>query len=62
MTNWVSYQADFTVPIYVGCYQIGGPMGLEIKFESRPNWWHRAWSRWLLGWRWIDYAASDSLP
>jgi hypothetical protein len=41
-------------PKYVGGYQIGGPMGLQINFEKRPNWLHRKMMRLCLGWEWVD--------
>ena len=39
---------------YVGGYQIGGAMGLQINLEKKPNWLHRTMMRVAFGWEWVD--------
>jgi len=42
------------MPVYVGGYQIGGPMGLQINMQKKPKWIHRTMMRLCLGWEWVD--------
>jgi hypothetical protein len=46
--------AFISLPKYVGCYQIGGPMGLQINLKQKPRWFHRKMMRLCLGWEWVD--------
>jgi hypothetical protein len=41
-------------PEYVGCYALGGNVGLKIYFAKRPKWLHRKMMKLCLGWEWID--------
>lgn len=41
-------------PKFVGYYCIGGRSGLQVHLKSRPPWLHRACTRWLLGWEWVE--------
>lgn len=40
--------------VYVGGYEIGGPLGLRVNFQKRPPWIARFFCRMLLDWRWVD--------
>lgn len=42
------------LPDYVGCYCIGGDVGLKIYFGKKPKWLHRKMMKLCLGWEWID--------
>ena len=48
--NWQFIQT----PKYVGGYRIGGALGLQINFRSKPNWFHRKMMKLCLGWEWVD--------
>ena len=38
-----------------GCYLIKQANSYQkIYLETKPGWFHRAWSDWWLGWMWID--------
>jgi hypothetical protein len=39
---------------YVGCYALGGDIGLKIYFGKKPKWLHRKMMKLCLGWEWID--------
>jgi hypothetical protein len=45
-------------PQPVGGYDItgnvGGPGSYMFMFLKKPNWFHRACSRFFLGWKWFD--------
>lgn len=41
-------------PDYVGCYALGGNIGLKIYFGKKPKWLHRKMMKLCLGWEWID--------
>lgn len=41
-------------PDYVGCYALGGDVGLKIYFGKKPKWLHRKMMKLCLGWEWID--------
>ena len=41
-------------PDYVGCYALGGDVGLKIYFGKKPKWLHRQMMKLCLGWEWID--------
>jgi len=41
-------------PDYVGCYCLGGDVGLKIYFGKKPKWLHRKMMKLCLGWEWID--------
>jgi hypothetical protein len=41
-------------PEYVGCYALGGDVGLKIYFGKKPKWLHRKMMKLCLGWEWID--------
>jgi hypothetical protein len=41
-------------PEYVGCYALGGEVGLKFCFVKRPKWIHRKLMKLCLGWEWID--------
>lgn len=41
-------------PDYVGCYALGGDVGLKIYFGKKPKWLHRKMMKMCLGWEWID--------
>jgi hypothetical protein len=41
-------------PDYVGCYALGGGVGLKIYFGKKPKWLHRKMMKLCLGWEWID--------
>lgn len=43
-----------TLPRYVGGYQLGGPMGLQINLQRKPWFWQRFLMRVALGWVWVD--------
>jgi len=45
---------NFKTPNYVGCYCIGGNIGLKIYFVSKPKWLHRKMMKLCLGWEWIN--------
>jgi len=49
-------QVHFNIktPEYVGCYSIGGDVGLKIYFASKPKWLHRKMMKLFLGWEWIN--------
>jgi hypothetical protein len=42
------------IPNYVGCYALGGNLGLKIHFVKKPKWLHRKMMKLCLGWEWID--------
>jgi hypothetical protein len=42
------------LPDYVGCYALGGDVGLKIYFGKKPKWLHRKMMKLCLGWEWID--------
>lgn len=44
--------ACISYPVYAGIYRINET--LLITFIKKPNWWHRLWTRILLGWKWED--------
>lgn len=57
MTTYSSVSAKaFTIPVYVGGYQIGGDNGLTVNLTRKPSAWHRFWMRACLGWTWKDAA------
>ena len=39
-------------PKYIGCYCIGGDIGLKIYFKTKPKWFHRTMMKLCLGWKW----------
>lgn len=39
---------------YVGCWEIGGALGLRVAQRKRPRWVTRKLCALLLEWRWID--------
>jgi hypothetical protein len=39
---------------YVGCYCLGGDVGLKIYFKTKPKWFHRKMMKLCLGWEWLD--------
>lgn len=41
-------------PKYVGGYRVGGVIGLQVNFITKPNWFHRKMMKLCLGWEWID--------
>lgn len=43
-----------SAPDYVGCYALGGDIGLKIYFGKKPKWLHRKMMKLCLGWEWID--------
>jgi hypothetical protein len=43
-----------SLPDYVGCYCIGGDVGLKFYFRKKPKWLHRKMMKMCLGWEWID--------
>ena len=43
-----------STPDYVGCYALGGNIGLKIYFGKKPKWLHRKMMKLCLGWEWID--------
>jgi hypothetical protein len=45
---------NIKTPEYVGCYSIGGDVGLKIYFASKPKWLHRKMMKLFLGWEWIN--------
>ena len=44
----------YTPPKYAGGYQIGGPYGLRIMIEKKPNWFHRKMMWYCFGWEWVE--------
>jgi hypothetical protein len=40
-------------PPPVGRYVINSYM--SFTFPTKPNWWHRTWTRIFFGWKWVDY-------
>jgi hypothetical protein len=40
-------------PPPVGRYVINSYM--SFTFPTKPNWWHRMWTKVFFGWEWIDY-------
>lgn len=30
---------------------------ISFAFPTKPNWWHRMWTKIFFGWEWIDYGA-----
>lgn len=41
-------------PKYVGYWQLGGPSGLLIAIEKKPNWFHRKMIKLSFGIEWKD--------
>jgi len=40
---------------YAGSYRIGPPTGYtSFSLSKKPNWFHRMFSKLLLGWEWVD--------
>ena len=39
-------------PPHVGGYAVNG--FVFLRMVRRPSWWHRWWTRVLLGWAWVD--------
>jgi hypothetical protein len=48
------YKLPLYPPKYAGGYQIGGPFGLRIMIEKKPNWFHRKMMWYCLGWEWVE--------
>ena len=43
------------VPGYAGYYRIGPATGyMACNLQVKPNWFHRMFSKVLLGWEWVD--------
>lgn len=46
------------IPPSVGCYNINGGKdktgSIQFIFSHKPSAWHRMWTRFFLGWVWID--------
>jgi hypothetical protein len=43
------------IPKYAGYYRIGPPTGYtSFTLSKKPNWFHRMFSKLLLGWEWVD--------
>ena len=42
------------LPNYVGGYQLGGKLGLQINLRQKPCWLHHTMMRICLGWNWVD--------
>ena len=53
MTDLPSYKFIINKP-YVGCWTIGGPMGLSFSQTRRPRWLTRMMAKWLFEWEWSD--------
>lgn len=40
---------------FVGVYLIDGNVdGTQLATTSKPNWFRRLMTKWLIGWKWID--------
>jgi hypothetical protein len=56
-TSYVIHEIEVP-PQPVGGYDItgnvGGPGSYMFMFLKKPNWFHRACSRFFLGWKWFD--------
>ena len=51
----VDPQYSFYIPKYAGYYRIGPPTGYtSFTLSKKPNWFHRMFSKVLLGWEWVD--------
>jgi len=44
---------------YVGYWELGGPMGLQIRLEDRPEKHHQANMEWCFGIVWVDLDDND---
>lgn len=43
------------VPRYAGYYRIGSATEyLAFNLQIKPNWFHRMFTKLLLGWEWVD--------
>lgn len=40
-------------PPPVGRYVVNKYM--SFTYPTKPNWWHRMWTKFFFGWEWIDY-------
>jgi hypothetical protein len=52
--NTLCLQSFVPTSEYVGCYALGGDIGLKIYFGKKPKWLHRKMMKLCLGWEWID--------
>lgn len=40
---------------FVGVYLIDGSIdGTQLATTSKPNWFRRLMTKWLVGWKWLD--------
>ena len=54
--------ASLSVPVYVGCYYLGGKLGVSISFTKKPTALHRWGMAFCLGWKWLDYTPGTITP
>jgi hypothetical protein len=45
---------NFSPIIYAGYYKIGGDIGIKIYLSKKPKWFHRNFTKLLLGWEWVS--------
>ena len=46
------FKYGFTLPIYVGNWEIGKGSGICFSTLKKPNWFHRKLTHLILGWVW----------
>jgi len=39
---------------YIGGYQIGGPLGIQVMLTKKPSWIHRVMMKLCFGIVWVD--------
>jgi hypothetical protein len=48
------YEVKAPITKYVGGYRLGGPKGIQINFEKKPNVFHRYMLKLCFGCEWVD--------
>ena len=48
------FKYSFTLPKYVGNWEIGKGSGTHFSTLKKPNWFHRKITQLILGWIWHD--------